>query len=286
MRRFSVFIWMLFMPCLAMENPLPEQASQEFKRLDHQVQLQREQLARLQKEQRNLQKQSQDLETKVQAETLKFKEELGQLANRNDAARSMIGGLESKTSKQFSLFAFALGGLALGAVGMFYLLRRRDERLGSRLTEARAFLDQETVKLDEKLVDLLSNQMRMLNESAINLDTAQHKSTAIDHSFGLRVGEEIYRMRQRLTTMPVETKGLKPLLKCLERLEEDFTRQGYEVLELLNKPFTDGMVAKTRFIPSDELGIGERIITRVIKPPILYKGVALDLPEIEVSTGG
>jgi hypothetical protein len=46
------------------------------------------------------------------------------------------------------------------------------------------------------------------------------------------------------------------------------------------------MTVKARFIPSNDLNIGERIITRVIKPLILFHGVMVEMPEVEVSTGG
>ena len=98
------------------------------------------------------------------------------------------------------------------------------------------------------------------------------------------MGNEIHRMRQRISLIKSDDKAILPLSKSLERLEEEFNHSRYEIKDLLNKPFNDGLSVKATFIPSDELNPGERIITKVIKPQINFKEEAIQMAEIEVST--
>jgi len=46
------------------------------------------------------------------------------------------------------------------------------------------------------------------------------------------------------------------------------------------------MSVKAKLIASDELEIGQAIITKVIKPQINFNSVSIQDAEIEVSTGG
>lgn len=100
-----------------------------------------------------------------------------------------------------------------------------------------------------------------------------------------KVADEITRMRQRIASMPSDINGIAQLSKSLDRLEEELNIIEFEMPVLLNKPFDDGMTVKVRFIPSDNIKSGERIITKIIKPQINYKGQLVQIAEVEVSTG-
>lgn len=141
----------------------------------------------------------------------------------------------------------------------------------------------EIQKTYDSVVEMISDTMKSLQYS---LSQPDEEDKEIDHSLPIRVGEEIHRMRKRLENMPKEIKGLDALKKALERLEDEFNNKGYEIYDLLGKPFVDGLTVHTRFIPSDTLAIGETIITKVIKPQINFNNVIIQVAEVEVSTGG
>lgn len=101
----------------------------------------------------------------------------------------------------------------------------------------------------------------------------------------IRVADEITRMRQRISLMTPEINGLTQLSKSLDRLEEELNILGFELPVLLNKPYSEGMTILSRFIPSESLKKGEKIITKVIKPQINFKGELVQIAEVEVSTG-
>jgi hypothetical protein len=108
-------------------------------------------------------------------------------------------------------------------------------------------------------------------------------NNSIDHSMPIKIGQEIIRMRHRLDTFPSESSGMPQLKKCLERMELALNDNGYEIVDMLKNKYQDGMVVEARFIPSDNIPIGERLITKIIKPQINYNGHMIQMAEIEVS---
>ena len=100
-----------------------------------------------------------------------------------------------------------------------------------------------------------------------------------------KIADEITRMRQRIDSMPQDINGIAQLSKSLDRLEEELNILGFELPVLINKPYDDGMTVKARFIPSESIKTGEKIITKIIKPQINYKGQLVQIAEVEVSTG-
>ncbi len=92
-------------------------------------------------------------------------------------------------------------------------------------------------------------------------------------------------MRKRTENMQEHAKGVTALKNSLKRMEQAFNDKGYELAELLGKPFAEGMTVHARFVPSDELRQGEQIITKVITPQISFNGVLIQSAEVEVSIG-
>jgi len=107
----------------------------------------------------------------------------------------------------------------------------------------------------------------------------------IINPLAFKLADEITRMRQRIDSMPSDINGITQLSKSLDRLEEELNILGFELPVLLNKPYDEGLTVKARFIPSESIKTGEKIITKVIKPQINYKGQLVQIAEVEVSTG-
>jgi archaellum component FlaC len=213
-------------------------------------------------------------------------------------AQSRIADLVQRFGQrtvQLSIGAILAGILGIAGLLLALTVRKKHAEgsaaVENRIAQMREQLDQETVKLDEKLVPLLQNQMKIMQterERPVTSPPPQQDGALlpVDHTLPIKVGEEIFRMRQRLNALPAETKGLKPLQKSLERLEEEFNQQGYELVNMLGLKYNEGMRVKAKFIASDELEIGQAIITKVIKPQINFRDKAIQVAEIEVSTGG
>jgi len=178
-----------------------------------------------------------------------------------------------------------LAALLLSLVVFFFLkskLAKNTASLDSQIEKTRHQFESESIKLDTKLVELLEKQLKI---SALDKTSSSGNANAKDHSLAKRVGEEIHRMRNRISTIPQDMKGITPLVKSLERLESQFNDDGYELIDLNGRPFVDGLSVKAIFIPSDEVAKDERKITKVIKPQINYYGIIIQESEIEVSVG-
>lgn len=192
---------------------------------------------------------------------------------------------------------FALLGVlvvVLAVVGFsFWAFRRRlqasESGLGEKYDRAVASIreaDQRMAQADANLARELSSLLLRIKEGKQNQPPASTgNSETQDHSLALRLADEIHRMRKRLSALPEDTKGLGPLKKSIERLEGELADQGYEIVDLTNKPFSDGLNVVARFIPDENLSPDERIISKVIKPQVNYRGSVVQVSELEVSTG-
>ena len=81
------------------------------------------------------------------------------------------------------------------------------------------------------------------------------------------------------------TKGLKQLEFAVDRIQDNFRENGYEMVELLNTPYDQEMKLSAKFKPDQALKPGEKIITRIIKPQVNYKNDIIQEAQVEVSIG-
>lgn len=187
--------------------------------------------------------------------------------------------------------------IALLSVGLFALLRSQFVRRNTDLSESidltnrtlekqhsslsdsiqttKKALEEEGIRLDTKLADILEAQLSLLKNTP-----AQAKT---DHSLALKMADEINRIQKNLNHMDPSTKGLKQLNGAVRRILENFESNGYKLVELLNKPYDQGMNAIAVFRPDEQLKADEKIISKIIKPQVNFRGVMIQSAEIEVS---
>lgn len=143
------------------------------------------------------------------------------------------------------------------------------------LEAAQKAMQEESVKLDSKLVELLDKKMEATPASVSNEQT--------DHTLALKVADEIVRIETNLSRMDTSVKGYKQLAKAVERIRTNFLANGYEIVEMLGKPYNEGMKVVANFVSDDTLAEGEQKITGIIKPQINYKGKMIQSAQITVS---
>ncbi len=201
---------------------------------------------------------------------------------------------ETNASKQFEsvnqtisqntlYWIIAILAVLLLLAVVFILLRKQIFKqktdIYQTIENTKSSLEQETVKLDEKLINLLETQFK------ISAENSKSENKEPDHSLALRVADEITRIKKNMTQMDEKTKGLKQLAQSVELIQNQFAANGYETVEMLGKPYAETMKAIANFIPDENLKQGERIITRIIKPQVNYKGVMIQPAQVEVSQG-
>lgn len=176
--------------------------------------------------------------------------------------------------------------IAIGLLALtYYKLRRKISSGASTIDKIRTVLEgleaaqktmqEESVKLDSKLVELLDKKIE-----ATPVPTPHEQ---IDHTLALKVADEIVRIETNLSRMDSTVKGYKQLAKAVERIRTNFLANGYEIVEMLGKPYDEGMKVVANFVSDDTLSEGEQKITGIIKPQINYQGKMIQSAQITVS---
>ncbi|MCD8297248.1 MAG: hypothetical protein LUC88_06720 [Prevotella sp.] len=147
-------------------------------------------------------------------------------------------------------------------------VRRAQDALQSAQTK----MQEESVKLDNKLIELIEGQI-----------SSTSGGDKPDHSLALKVADEIVRIEANLSRMDASIKGYKQLTKAVQRIKDNFNANGYEIVDMLGKPYNAGMKVIATFVTDENLEEGQQIITRIIKPQINYKQQMIQVAQIEVS---
>lgn len=148
------------------------------------------------------------------------------------------------------------------------------EEAQENIRKAQEKMQEETIQLDNKLIEVLSKQ----SVSAPTTDDGE-----IDHSLTLKVADEIVKIEMNLSRMDESIKGYKQLSRGVQRIKDNFKANDYEIVDMLGKPYQAGMKAAVTFVTDDTLEPGQQIISRIIKPQVNYKQVMIQAAQIEVS---
>jgi len=170
-------------------------------------------------------------------------------------------------------------------IGVIYRLARRiklgdtsiDEvrKAQEALQLAQTKMQEESVKLDDKLLEMFDKQISA-TPKVVGTDKP-------DHSLALKVADETVRIELNMSRMDSSIKGYKQLAKAVERIKDNFKANGYEIIDMLGKPYNEGMKVTANFVADEELEEGKQIITGITKPQINYNGQMIQAAQITVS---
>lgn len=205
----------------------------------------------------------------------------GKMQNTNNALNTNKSLLESRTLWGCVAIVVILAVLFL----LYYLLTKRIKTGTSSIDEVRKAQDtllsaqtkmqEESVKLDNKLLELAEKQMQIAPAMTTN--------NTPDHSLALKVADEIVRIEMNMSRMDASIKGYKQLAKAVQRIKDNFNANGYEIVDMLGKSYNAGMRAAVTFVTDESLESGQQIITKIIKPQINYNQQMIQAAQIEVS---
>lgn len=167
--------------------------------------------------------------------------------------------------------AYKLGKRINSGTATIADVRKAQEALQAAQTK----MQEETVKLDDKLLDLFNRQLANSSKVAGN--------DKPDHSLALKVADEIVRIELNMSRMDASIKGYKQLAKAVERIKDKFKANGYEIIDMLGKPYNEGMNVIANFVADEDLEEGKQIITGITKPQINYNGQMIQAAQIIVS---
>jgi hypothetical protein len=200
-------------------------------------------------------------------------------------ANSQISELDNNLGKNRLYWIIAtLATLLLGGL-IYWLLGKRIQSsktdVETQIKNTKNALEEESIKLDNKLVEVLETQLKLKHE-----ETKAKPIRSIekdDHSLALKVADEIIRIQKNLSRMDESTKGLKQLNSSVKRIQDNFAANGYELVEMLGKEYNEGMKATVNFVQDEDFEEGKRVISRIIKPQVNYKGTMIQIAQIEVT---
>lgn len=170
-------------------------------------------------------------------------------------------------------------------VGVTYRLARRIKSGSTSIDEVRKAQDalqvaqgkmqEESIKLDDKLLELFDRQIANASKNVSN--------DKPDHSLVLKVADEVARIELNMSRMDSSIRGYKQLSKAVGRIKDNFNANGYEIVDMLGKPYNEGMKVIAEFVLNEDLEEGQQIITGITKPQINYNGQMIQAAQITVS---
>lgn len=294
MRKY-IFLFLTLMAICSYGNPSD---SLKIVTLQREVSNLKSSISRLQQEDGRLrgllQQQSKELDSLLIKQKLQT-ENIRTLADKvgtdiSDANQKIDNNVTTLSNSINSRTWFSVIGILLALALLaytYYILKRKISNGATTIDKIRSAqegletaqkaMQEESVKLDSKLVELLDKQINSsLNE---NIEPKEHKE---DHSFALKVGDEIAKIETNLSKMDPEVKGYKQLKQALKRIKDNFNAHGYEIVELLGLDYNDGMPFEAQFVPDDTLPDGKRIISGITRLQINYNGEMIQSAKIVV----
>lgn len=186
-----------------------------------------------------------------------------------------LENISSKFNKS-NIIGIVIAAIIIGVIVFLVLIIIR------KFKESNKTVEEKALKIDKELLELMSKQMNIIKES--EKSSSEGKSTnESDHSFAMRVADEINRISMRLTKMDDSSRDVQAVRNALKRMESELNQQGYEIIIRNGLPFTDtSTFIPINFIAVEGLKPGEQIIFRTIKPQILYNSQSIQQGEIEV----
>ena len=181
------------------------------------------------------------------------------------------GGLSLVFFVAIIVVAYKLGKRINSGTATIADVRKAQEALQA----AQIKMQEESVKLDDKLLELFNRQLANSPKVAGNDNP--------DHSLALKVADEIVRIELNMSRMDASIKGYKQLAKAVERIKDNFNANGYEIVDMLGKSYNEGMKVIANFVADENLEEGRQIITSITKPQINYNGQMIQAAQITVS---
>lgn len=289
-RHLIAWLFILFMPCsLIAENSaqpttsnISKQLSLTHQKMQNEISSNKNEIIKLQKKLEASNLKIDSLEEKIRDLKKEVQTTQTNTESKIEATNSSILSLDSSIKNKSILGCIVLGFVSIILLCIILKLRKKlslttvsveeTRNAQKELQDSQQQLENGTVSLDSKVADLLNTHL-----------SSSLQATQLDHSLALKVADEIVRIETNLYRMDPATRGYKQLTRSVQRMKDCFMTKGYEISDLLGKPYNEGMKVVANFIIDDTLKEGEAIITGVTKPQIIYNGKMIQAAQITVS---
>lgn len=206
--------------------------------------------------------------------------------NKSEKTNNDFGNVRTTINSNIQYGIISILTLLLISFIAYWLINRF--RLADK-SELSNKLDNTRLSLEEGLI-LEFNKQAILMDKELAAITNQTQSVQqapeikLDHSLALKVASEINLIERNVRLMDPKAKGLKQVVASVGKLRDNLAANGYEIPELLGKPFNKGMnVIVAMSIIDDTLLAGQEIISRILIPQVNYDNKMILTAQIEVS---
>lgn len=228
---------------------------------------------------------AQVLENKTNGE--KSANELGAKIDSTDKNTVALSkSVDSKTI--IAIVAVVVLLIFLGLV--YFLLHNRIRKSNDDIVAMKDRADELSAKADDlnaKIVEHFSSEvteLQKVSDSAATLSKATGQGGNNDEQDLIKtLADRITFMEMTLYRMDNKVRGYKQLTKSISQMKDNLSANGYEIVDMLGKPYNQGMKVTANFIEDENLEQGQQIITGIIKPQINYKGKMIQAAQITVS---
>ena len=203
------------------------------------------------------------------------------IADTNNALQSNTESLNKDIKDKANWGLWLLVALAAILAIVATILGLKLSRRGNQV-EA---LSEKADKLNEEIVNRLSSEMTEMQSLSKSIGALASAGGSASDEQGLikTLADRITFMEMTLYRMDDKVKGHKPLTKAIKQMKDNLRANGYELVDMLGKPYNEGMRVTANFIDDENLEEGQQIITAIIKPQINYKGQMIQAAQITVS---
>ncbi|RTE85516.1 MULTISPECIES: hypothetical protein [Gammaproteobacteria] len=228
-----------------------------------------------------------DLNERIHSSKEQTNEMIDSLEEQNKDTNANLEQLSIESSTSIALVNDYLRYLAIAICIVFVILASLFIYFGIYLQRRRASIQQKMLErfneIETNILATDKNASDMLEKVTSSL--ASNKKDEEDHTLALKVADEIVRIEKNAAKMDSKTKGLKQLMASINRIQDNFAANGYEIVEMLDKPYDERMNVLATFVQDENLLPNEQVITKIIKPQINFKGQMIQTAQVEVSTG-
>lgn len=212
----------------------------------------------------------------VQSNTLNIQQTADSLGIKISTTESLSNQkydeLGNSLSKSTLYGIIALLFAILISVIVYFFLNKRQKTVKTEMIDqilkTKSILEEEQIKVYSKITEIHQDQLTLIKQVIENTP----KGAEPDHSLAKKVAEEMVKMQMNLAHMDSKIRGHRQLTIAVTNVYDNLRANGYEITELLGKPYKDEMNMEASKEPDLSLNPGEQKIIRVIKPEILYNG--------------
>lgn len=291
-----VFISLMTMPILAHENLQTISVLDSLNNTVYRLQQENTEMARanasLQKRILSLEVIIRDLqrETKEQSKRLSdsethstnadntiriVKNDINNLIKHNDFVESNLINSTKKISTQSIIVSIIV--LALTTMLSVSLYKRLKDKICTMRDKA--------LNLSEEIIIRISSEIEEMQKisNSISLHSSERKVQQESQDLVKLLADKITFMEMTLYRMDSSIRGHKQLTRSIRQMKDNLLANGYEIVDMLGKPYHDGMKVTANFIEDNNLGEGQQVISDIIKPQINHNGQMIQAAQITVS---